>query len=132
MRRARVGARLELAAVPAGGEALDDEVLLFSESITRFLVEVAPEQADAFEAALGDVPFAVVGETTEDGRRPPATASSQARPPTMPTWRPLTAKRWANPEALQASRRGPGMASRRPTASAAASASPLAITPGTC
>jgi phosphoribosylformylglycinamidine synthase len=43
-------------------------VLLFSESNTRFLCEVRPEQAEAFEAALAGVPHALVGEVTEDMR----------------------------------------------------------------
>jgi len=62
------GARLDLAAAPVGGETLGDETILFSESLTRFLVEVAPESFDAFAAALGDIPFAALGEVTDDGR----------------------------------------------------------------
>lgn len=41
-----------------------DDAILFAESLTRFLVEVRPEDADAFRAALGDVPhecFGVIG-----------------------------------------------------------------------
>jgi phosphoribosylformylglycinamidine synthase len=37
---------------------------LFSESNTRFLCEVPPELADAFEALLDGVPHAHVGEVT--------------------------------------------------------------------
>ncbi len=37
-------------------------ILLFSESNTRFLCEVRPEQREAFEQALADVPHALVGE----------------------------------------------------------------------
>ncbi len=43
-------------------------VLLFSESHTRFLCEVRPEDAAAFEAAMADVPCALVGEVTDAGR----------------------------------------------------------------
>ena len=42
--------------------------LLFSESNTRFLCEVAPEGAAAFEAALAGVPCAMVGEVTDTGK----------------------------------------------------------------
>jgi phosphoribosylformylglycinamidine synthase II len=43
-------------------------VLLFSESNTRFLCEVPPEHAEAFEQALRAVPHALVGEVTDSGR----------------------------------------------------------------
>jgi phosphoribosylformylglycinamidine synthase len=43
-------------------------VLLFSESNTRFLCEVRPEHADAFEQALADVPHALVGEVVDTGK----------------------------------------------------------------
>jgi len=48
----------EVATVP-GGLAI---VLLFAESNTRFLVEVPPDRVGRFEAAMGDVPHAAVGE----------------------------------------------------------------------
>jgi phosphoribosylformylglycinamidine synthase subunit PurSL len=38
--------------------------LLFAESNTRFLCEVEPERADAFEALLAGVPHARIGEVT--------------------------------------------------------------------
>jgi phosphoribosylformylglycinamidine synthase len=38
---------------------------LFSESNTRFLLEVRPEHADALEAALAGVPHAMIGQVTE-------------------------------------------------------------------
>jgi len=40
-------------------------VLLFGESNTRFLCEVRPRDVEAFEAALADVPHALVGEVLE-------------------------------------------------------------------
>jgi phosphoribosylformylglycinamidine synthase len=52
-----------LAAVPQA-----TAVLLFSESNTRFLCEVTPENAAAFEQALSDVPHALVGEVVDTGR----------------------------------------------------------------
>jgi len=44
-----------------------DDVILFSESNSRFVCEVEPEKADAFEEALGAVPFAPFGRVTGDG-----------------------------------------------------------------
>jgi len=61
-----LGARLELARVPleepleAGYER--EAVALYSESCTRFLVEVAPERRAAFEQKLAGLPCALVGE----------------------------------------------------------------------
>jgi phosphoribosylformylglycinamidine synthase subunit PurSL len=43
-------------------------VLLFSESNTRFLVEVEPDNAQAFRDALGDVPVNLIGETVDTGK----------------------------------------------------------------
>ncbi len=40
-------------------------VLLFSESNTRLLCEVRPENADAFETLLADLPHAMIGEVSE-------------------------------------------------------------------
>lgn len=47
---------------------LSDEAKLFSESPTRFVVEVKPEHAQAFEACLAGVPVARVGVTVADQR----------------------------------------------------------------
>ena len=63
-----VGARIDLAAVPVSDDVTRDDEILFSESNSRFVLEVAPENRDAFEAALADVPFACVGETSEEKR----------------------------------------------------------------
>jgi phosphoribosylformylglycinamidine synthase len=53
-------ARVPAAPLPAGWDA--DACLLYSESPTRFLVEVAPAHAAAFERALGGLPCAAIGE----------------------------------------------------------------------
>ncbi|MEZ6047088.1 MAG: phosphoribosylformylglycinamidine synthase subunit PurL [Planctomycetaceae bacterium] len=45
---------------------LSEPVLLFSESNTRFVVEVVPEQAEAFEAIFQDLPLALLGEVTNN------------------------------------------------------------------
>lgn len=65
------GARIDLARVP---RELPDElpdvagVILFAESNTRFLCEVSPENAEAFERALNELPVACLGEVTDTGR----------------------------------------------------------------
>ncbi len=66
-----LGARIALDSVPEvadGDAALPVAVRLFSESNTRFLVEVPAKQAGQFEAALGDVPHARIGEVLDSGR----------------------------------------------------------------
>jgi phosphoribosylformylglycinamidine synthase len=46
-----------------------DEVLLFAESTTRFVVEVTPGNAQAFRECLGDdVPLTQVGQTAREPR----------------------------------------------------------------
>jgi phosphoribosylformylglycinamidine synthase len=58
------GATIILSEVPLGDDIIRDDYILFSESNSRFLVEVAPEDANKFEKTLGDVPFAYIGEVT--------------------------------------------------------------------
>ena len=66
------GAALQLAAVPTDPDLPTgperDGIILFSESNTRFLCEVATDQYATFEAAMSGVPFARVGTVTEDPR----------------------------------------------------------------
>jgi phosphoribosylformylglycinamidine synthase subunit PurSL len=67
-----LGLALRLADVPHDlGQwtgAQRDACLLFSESNTRFLCEVAPADAPRFEQALAGVPWALVGEVCSDSR----------------------------------------------------------------
>src|SRR5579883_45389 len=52
-----------------GDAALPDDVLLFSESTTRFVVEVRPDKATAFQACLGsDIPLTQLGQTCKEPR----------------------------------------------------------------
>ncbi len=60
----RLGARLDLRAVPFGGEGRDDVTVAFAESNGRYLVEVAPEHEAAFLEAVAGEPVARVGEVT--------------------------------------------------------------------
>lgn len=60
----RLGAEVDLRAVP-GAEALEaDDQVLFAESLCRFLVEVRPEDAPAFEAIMAGHPVARIGRVT--------------------------------------------------------------------
>jgi phosphoribosylformylglycinamidine synthase len=43
-------------------------ILLFSESNSRFLCEVRPDQAEAFEALMENIPCALVGEVLPEGQ----------------------------------------------------------------
>ncbi len=56
-----LGVELDLRQAPCDGAPLDDAALLWSESSSRFLVEVAPADTEAFEAHFVDLPAAVVG-----------------------------------------------------------------------
>ena len=61
----RLGLELELAAVPKSAEVQSDQAALFAESSCRFLMEVAAEHAEAFEAVLRGAPCQRVGKVTE-------------------------------------------------------------------
>ncbi len=71
-----LGMRLELAKVPCADDARGDlsamalakadAKLLFSESNSRFIVEVEPGKVAAFEATIADVPHARIGTVTGD------------------------------------------------------------------
>lgn len=63
----RLGATIDLRRVPGALLAHADEEVLFSESMGRFLVEVRPEDAPAFEALMAGHPAARIGEVTADG-----------------------------------------------------------------
>jgi phosphoribosylformylglycinamidine synthase len=58
------GAQLDIGAIAAGYEQAGPVVALFSESNTRFLCEVVPENAGAFERAMAKLPCTRIGEVT--------------------------------------------------------------------
>jgi phosphoribosylformylglycinamidine synthase len=59
------GIVIHLGRVPLG-EAMDrDDHVLFSESNTRFLVEVAPKDRRRFESMMAGVEFAAMGQVTD-------------------------------------------------------------------
>lgn len=59
------GMTLNLKKVPIGEDIPFDDFLLFSESNSRFLVEVEPENKDAFEKHMSDVPIGCLGTVTD-------------------------------------------------------------------
>ncbi len=58
-----IGLTMRLADLPGAHGLEDDIAALFSETSGRFLVEVAGGDAQRFEAELGGVPWACIGET---------------------------------------------------------------------
>ncbi len=61
----RLGATVHLDKVPFYGEGRRNDIILFSESNTRFLVEVSLEHRKAFEHTLKDIDFEVIGLVDE-------------------------------------------------------------------
>ena len=60
------GMHLNLAHLPIGETSgLNDDVRLFSESQSRFLVEIEPQHREAFETRVADVPLGCLGTVTE-------------------------------------------------------------------
>jgi phosphoribosylformylglycinamidine synthase len=64
----RLGAEVMLAEIPGASSVERDDCLLFSESLARFIVEVRPHDAAAFEAALASQSCARVGQVLADGK----------------------------------------------------------------
>jgi phosphoribosylformylglycinamidine synthase subunit PurSL len=60
-----LGASVDLTRVPLGETITRDDLILFSESNSRFLVEVAPEQAAEFEAIMSEAQLAQIGVVTD-------------------------------------------------------------------
>jgi phosphoribosylformylglycinamidine synthase len=63
-----LGAKVYLRSVPLGEPIDRDDFILFSESNSRFLVEVAPEQKDEFEKTMYGTSFAAIGEVTDSDK----------------------------------------------------------------
>jgi len=59
-----LGMVINLGQVPLGEAMNRDDYVLFSESNTRFLVEVAPEDRQQFEGMMAGVDFAAIGQVT--------------------------------------------------------------------
>jgi len=63
-----LGMVIHLGQVPLGESMNRDDYVLFSESNTRFLVEVAPEDRQQFEGMMAGVDFAAIGQVTSKER----------------------------------------------------------------
>jgi len=62
-----LGMTIDLRSVPVGEDIARNDVLLFSESNSRFVVEVPPENRQSFEEVMQGVSIGLVGEVTKDG-----------------------------------------------------------------
>jgi len=60
-----LGATVNLKAVPLGEPMDRDDFILFSESNSRFLVEVAPENQSEFEKIMSGTSFAAIGQVID-------------------------------------------------------------------
>lgn len=63
----QMGLDVDLSAVPADG-VTRNECLLYSESAGRLIVTIDPQRQQAFEAFFEDMPVALIGRVTADGR----------------------------------------------------------------
>jgi phosphoribosylformylglycinamidine synthase len=63
-----LGVTLQLSKVPLGEPIARSDSILFSESNTRFLIEVAPENSQRFEQAMKGVTSAAIGEVNKSDR----------------------------------------------------------------
>jgi phosphoribosylformylglycinamidine synthase len=61
-----LGAQINLAALKEQSGIAENDVLLFSESASRFIVEVAPEKEEKFLAATAGMPICKLGTTQAD------------------------------------------------------------------
>ena len=56
---------LSLDDIPTGEEINADDFLLFSESNSRFLVEIEPQHQHAYENHMAGIPFGCLGTVSE-------------------------------------------------------------------
>ena len=63
-----LGAQIHLGSVVLGGKILRDDFILFSESNTRFIVEVELSRKKEFEKAMSGVAFAQIGTVASSGK----------------------------------------------------------------
>jgi phosphoribosylformylglycinamidine synthase len=62
------GVGVDLTPSRAGSAGMSDEILLFSESTTRFVVEATPTSAKLLEEIFKDLPFVPIGQTCKEPR----------------------------------------------------------------
>ena len=63
-----LGAEIKMKSMPVNEKIGRDDFILFSESNSRFVVEIAPENKDKFEKTLQGVSFANIGTTNDSGK----------------------------------------------------------------
>ena len=56
---------LNLDDIPTGDEITADDYLLFSESNSRFIVEIEPQHRQAYETHMAGVPIGCLGTVTD-------------------------------------------------------------------
>ncbi|MDD3088796.1 MAG: AIR synthase-related protein, partial [Candidatus Omnitrophica bacterium] len=62
-----LGARVDLSRMPRKKSITRDDVLIFSESNSRFLVEIEPSRNDRFKTAMKGIPMGLIGEVDDTG-----------------------------------------------------------------
>ena len=62
------GAHVDISLLPRSEEVKRSDIALFSESNTRFIVQVLTEKKSAFEAVMNGIPLAAIGKVTGDER----------------------------------------------------------------
>ncbi|MDR4505384.1 MAG: phosphoribosylformylglycinamidine synthase subunit PurL [Candidatus Scalindua sp.] len=60
------GLELNLSSVPVEAGVVNDDVILFSESNSRFIVEVEAENLKEFERLIRDIPYGCIGRVVEN------------------------------------------------------------------
>lgn len=63
-----LGAKIDLKTVPLGEKISRDDYVLFSESNSRFIAEVRPENAVEFEKTMKDTVIAKIGQVNNSGK----------------------------------------------------------------
>ncbi len=63
-----LGCKVDLEKVLLGEEIKRPDIILFSESNTRFLCEVAEDKIEKFLSFMGDIKLAIIGEVLAEGR----------------------------------------------------------------
>jgi phosphoribosylformylglycinamidine synthase len=63
-----MGCAIDISKIKFKGKNRRADILLFSESNTRFLVEIRPENTKAFENFMNGLPFSIIGKTIEEKR----------------------------------------------------------------
>jgi len=63
-----LGAKIDLKDIPKTMEVSQNDIALFSESNSRFIVEVPPSKQASFEEKLTDLPFARIGSVSAEPR----------------------------------------------------------------